>query len=107
MLSVNEIFSTISFKTREFRYIMEMIFAIEEINNNSLLLPNVTLGYMIYDTCFNTHKEVKPTVNFIGSEVIPMQENICQPRAIIGSATSSFSVIVGRLIGPSYVPLVC
>uniref|UniRef100_UPI00358E2AEC extracellular calcium-sensing receptor-like n=1 Tax=Myxine glutinosa TaxID=7769 RepID=UPI00358E2AEC len=95
-----------SFKSREFRYMMAMIFAIEKINNNSLLLPNVTLGYMIYDACFNTHKEVKTTVNFIGSEVIPMQENICKPRALIGSASSSFSIIVGRLLGSLYVPQV-
>ena len=85
---------------------MAMIFAIEEINNNDLLLRNVTLGYMIYDACFNTHKAVKATVNFIGSEVIPMQENVCQPRTVIGSASSSFSIIVGRLLGPFYVPQV-
>uniref|UniRef100_UPI00358E54B7 extracellular calcium-sensing receptor-like n=1 Tax=Myxine glutinosa TaxID=7769 RepID=UPI00358E54B7 len=85
---------------------MAMIFAIEEINSNRLLLPNVSLGYMIYDACRNTHKAVKATVNFIGSEIIPEEESICKPRAIIGCATSSFSVIVGRFIGPFSVPLV-
>uniref|UniRef100_UPI00358FD722 extracellular calcium-sensing receptor-like n=1 Tax=Myxine glutinosa TaxID=7769 RepID=UPI00358FD722 len=43
---------------------MSMIFAIHEVNNNPLLLPNVSLGYIIYDTCFNTHKAVKATVSF-------------------------------------------
>ena len=85
---------------------MAMIFAIEEVNNNHLLLPNVTLGYMIYDACFNTHKAVKATVSFIGSEIAQMQENICKPRAIIGSASSSFSSIVARIIGPFYIPQV-
>uniref|UniRef100_A0A8C4PZD3 Receptor ligand binding region domain-containing protein n=1 Tax=Eptatretus burgeri TaxID=7764 RepID=A0A8C4PZD3_EPTBU len=95
-----------TFKTREFRYTMAMIFAIEEINKSNSLLRNVTLGYMIYDACFIIQKSVKATVNFIGSEMTPMRQNICKPRAIIGSATSSFSVIVGRFIGPFSVPLI-
>uniref|UniRef100_A0A8C4Q2I4 G-protein coupled receptors family 3 profile domain-containing protein n=1 Tax=Eptatretus burgeri TaxID=7764 RepID=A0A8C4Q2I4_EPTBU len=45
---------------------MAMIFAIKEVNNDPMLLPNVTLGYMIYEACFNTHKAVKATVSFIG-----------------------------------------
>ena len=85
---------------------MAMIFAIVEVNNDPLLLPNVTLGYMIYEACFNTHKAVKATVSFIGSEIAQMQENICKPRAIIGSASSSFSSIVGRFLGPFYIPQV-
>ena len=85
---------------------MAMIFAIVEVNNDPLLLPNITLGYMIYEACFNTHKAVKATVSFIGSEIAQMQENICKPRAIIGSASSSFSSIVGRFLGPFYIPQV-
>uniref|UniRef100_A0A8C4R177 Receptor ligand binding region domain-containing protein n=1 Tax=Eptatretus burgeri TaxID=7764 RepID=A0A8C4R177_EPTBU len=75
-----------NFNSRIFRWLMAMIFAIVEVNNDPLLLPNVTLGYMIYEACFNTHKAVKATVSFIGSEIAQTQENICKPRAIIGSA---------------------
>jgi len=85
---------------------MAMIFAIVEVNNDPLLLPNITLGYMIYEACFNTHKAVKATVSFIGSEIAQMQENICKPRAIIGSVSSSFSRIIARFLGPFYIPQV-
>uniref|UniRef100_A0AAV2IZ52 G-protein coupled receptors family 3 profile domain-containing protein n=1 Tax=Knipowitschia caucasica TaxID=637954 RepID=A0AAV2IZ52_KNICA len=34
-----------------FRHAMTMAFSVEEINNNSQLLQNVTLGYSLYDNC--------------------------------------------------------
>uniref|UniRef100_A0A4W6C1G1 G-protein coupled receptors family 3 profile domain-containing protein n=1 Tax=Lates calcarifer TaxID=8187 RepID=A0A4W6C1G1_LATCA len=43
--------SVYSIDTRELRFSRAMVFAIEEINNSTKLLPAIRLGYQIHDSC--------------------------------------------------------
>lgn len=52
-----------------YRYLLTFMFAIDEINQNPDLLPNVTLGYHAYDSCNNAKKAIESLLQILsGSE---------------------------------------
>ena len=55
----------VSFFPEAFRHAQTMAFAIAEINRNPSLLPNVTLGYEIYDTCQTYRGDVYAAMSLV------------------------------------------
>ncbi|XP_056419523.1 extracellular calcium-sensing receptor-like [Hyla sarda] len=102
-----------SFDFRSFRWIRTMIYAIKQINNNIYLLPNISVGYAIYDTCDNIAETIKQMFSLIsGSEAeakdIPNYQ--CQEKstlsAVIGESASVISIAMARILGTYYYPQV-
>ncbi|XP_072110582.1 extracellular calcium-sensing receptor-like isoform X1 [Mobula birostris] len=87
-----------------------MIFAIEEINRSPFLLPNITLGYRIYDSCNLPRLSVKAAFELINGLDPTFQPQSCNPRslvpAIVAESGSSLSLAVATSIGPFKVPMV-
>lgn len=90
-----------------------MIFAIEEINRDAELLPNVTLGYRIYDSCSTPHQSLKAAIDLMGSEKRSqfegeLQSDGCNGNmpAVIGDGGSTQSLAVARFLGVFHVPQV-
>lgn len=88
-----------------------MIFAIEEINRNAKLLPNITLGYKISDSCSTPHQSLKAAIDLLGSEKDSqfnreMQSNGCDGNvpAVIGDGGSTQSLVVAHFLGVFHVP---
>uniref|UniRef100_A0A3B4DX49 G-protein coupled receptors family 3 profile domain-containing protein n=1 Tax=Pygocentrus nattereri TaxID=42514 RepID=A0A3B4DX49_PYGNA len=95
---------------RTFQFSQSLIFAIEEINNSSSLLPGVSLGYKIYDTCTSTAMGVRMAMALVnGNENSTLNEQCtktAQVQAIIGETQSPVSMAIAKSVGPFSIPLV-
>ncbi|KAM9780775.1 extracellular calcium-sensing receptor isoform 1-T1 [Syngnathus typhle] len=103
----------VRFNFRGFRWLQTMIFAIEEINNSSTLLPNITLGYRIFDTCNTVSKALEATLSFVAQNKIDSlnldefcncTDHIPSTIAVVGAAGSAVSTAVANLLGLFYIP---
>ncbi|XP_048397594.1 extracellular calcium-sensing receptor-like [Stegostoma tigrinum] len=100
----------LSLRFRPFRFALAMIFAIEEINNDTALLPGVTLGYRIYDSCNLPQLSLKAAMAFLNKpEEITSSDN-CESSpivsAIVADAGSTKSLAIAPSIGAFRIPMV-
>nr|XP_020444296.1 extracellular calcium-sensing receptor-like [Monopterus albus] len=102
----------ISLNFIEFQCAQAMIFAIEQINNSTDLLPGISLGYKMYDSCSSIARSVRVALALAnGNEVVSeLTEAPCtrpaQVQAIMGASSSSTSMAIATVIGPFHLPLI-
>lgn len=85
---------------------MTMIFAIEEINNSTELLPDFTLGYKIFGSCPSIPLSVGASLAMMNG---PVSESCVRPNtvhAVIGETTSTATIGIARTMGPFHIPVV-
>ncbi|MBN3297097.1 CASR protein, partial [Amia calva] len=99
-----------SLKYRSFRWAQGMIFAIEEINQDSSLLPDVRLGYKIHDSCGKYPMALRGAISLVSRQRNTYPSSICTGSGgvsvIIGDTASTQCIILSQTLGPFEVPLV-
>ncbi|XP_015216209.1 extracellular calcium-sensing receptor-like [Lepisosteus oculatus] len=100
----------INLKYRSFRWAQGMVFAIEEINQDSSLLPNIRLGYRILDSCGKHPLALRGAFSALSRQSSLSPGNVCTGSGavpvIIGDTSSTQSIILSKTLGPFQVPLV-
>ncbi|XP_014350172.2 extracellular calcium-sensing receptor-like [Latimeria chalumnae] len=97
-----------NFRFLAYQWLYSMIFAINEINESENLLPNITLGFKIYDSCNLEQRATKGTMWMVTGkeEIVPNYD--CQTHsplaAVIGDSFSSISTQIARVLGLYHYP---
>uniref|UniRef100_A0A3B3CYY2 Olfactory receptor C family, h1 n=1 Tax=Oryzias melastigma TaxID=30732 RepID=A0A3B3CYY2_ORYME len=94
---------------REFRFAQTMIFAIEEINNSSSLLPNISVGYKIFDSCGSTLPSTRAAMGLINGQEKTFGKSCTGQstvHAIIGASKSSSTIVLSQIAGIFQIPVI-
>uniref|UniRef100_A0A667Z3G8 Olfactory receptor C family, h1 n=1 Tax=Myripristis murdjan TaxID=586833 RepID=A0A667Z3G8_9TELE len=92
-----------------FRFVQTMIFAIEQINNSTSLLPNISIGYKIFDSCTSTVSATRAVMALMNGQERTLGKN-CSSKssvhAIIGTSDSSSTIAMLQTSGIFQIPVI-
>ncbi|XP_026887121.2 extracellular calcium-sensing receptor-like [Electrophorus electricus] len=98
---------------RQLRFARAFEFTIHEINNRTDLLPGITLGYQIYDSCSDVQMAIKIAFQFENGLDTVFNETISCSKsaatavlAIVGDSASTPSIGMARMLGLFGIPQV-
>lgn len=81
--------------------------AIDEINQDVRLLPNISLGYIIVDSCSSPTNVLRAALTLMSTSEQRFSQ--CHPPPILGliaESGSTQSLVVAGAVGPFNIPLV-
>ncbi|XP_040184700.1 vomeronasal type-2 receptor 26-like [Rana temporaria] len=88
--------------TREYRHLLAFIFAIGEINRSPDILPNITLGYHVYDSCGHVNKAIKDVLQILSGHTKEAPNYSCMERGalagFIGDLNSDTTLQMAQLL---------
>ncbi|XP_033024122.1 vomeronasal type-2 receptor 26-like [Lacerta agilis] len=95
---------------KKYQHVLSLAYAVKEINENCKILPNITLGFHIYDSHFDAQITYQNTLNLLFNQKrivlnynCDMQKNLI---AVIGGLDSETSFHIATVLGLYKIPQV-
>ncbi|XP_015284635.1 PREDICTED: vomeronasal type-2 receptor 26-like [Gekko japonicus] len=93
---------------KNYQHILALVFAISEINKDPTLLPNITLGFRIFEDTYFARMTYQAGLSFLstGDQVVPNYRCSRQEKvfSVIGSLYSRISMQMASLLGLFKIP---
>ncbi|XP_056425692.1 extracellular calcium-sensing receptor-like [Hyla sarda] len=93
----------LSFRIEAFQRVQAVLFAVVEINNTPNFLANITLGFQMMDSCAVLQRAVSGTLQLLSGHGESLPNYRCnqetQLAAVIGHATSTYSISLAHILG--------
>ncbi|XP_075450813.1 extracellular calcium-sensing receptor-like [Ascaphus truei] len=100
--------SCTGFHIRYYRDVLGMMFAINEINKSPYLLPNISLGFSLYDSCMSELRAIGGALSLLSGKGNPAPRYDCHSHSvmvgIIGDMMSALSLPIARMLGVLHYP---
>ncbi|XP_075716468.1 vomeronasal type-2 receptor 26-like [Rhinoderma darwinii] len=85
-----------------YKHFLDFQFAIEEVNRNPYILPNVTLGYYVSDSCTNANKALKSLIQILSGPGAVVPNYYCMEEdniaGFIGDLLSVTTLPIAQLL---------
>ncbi|XP_070810213.1 vomeronasal type-2 receptor 26-like [Pituophis catenifer annectens] len=94
---------------KKYQHTLALAFAVNEINGNSMILPNWTVGFHIYDSHFDAQITYQNTLNLLFNQKPTILNYKCSkkiPAAVIGGTDSETSLHIATILGTYKIPQV-
>ncbi|XP_068952684.1 vomeronasal type-2 receptor 26-like [Petaurus breviceps papuanus] len=87
---------------KNYQQALTIRFAVEEINKDPILLPNISLGFQVYNAYHSDERTLESSLQWLtgGNQLVPNFSCRGQYKsvAVIGGATSALSIQMGTLL---------
>lgn len=97
--------------TRNYQHVLALVYAVEEINKNPNLLPNMTLGFHTHENYFNARKTYECSLSILSGRGRAVPNYTCRKQnnliAVIGGLKSMSSIQMSTILGLYKIPQVC